>query len=88
MYRVRLAKRSERGLRAVRLGDPRGHRRIVAAIRGLADNPRPVRSTRLMAFDPPAWRIRVGDYRVVYEIHDGNVVVVDVSVAPRAEVYR
>ena len=34
------------------------------------------------------WRIRVGDWRVVYRIDDGRVVVVVVRVAPRGGVYR
>jgi mRNA interferase RelE/StbE len=88
MYQVRLAKRAERGLRSLRVGDPRGYRRTVEAIRGLADDPRPVGSKKLTAFDPPAWRVRVGDYRIVYEIDDGAVTVMVVNVAPRGEVYR
>jgi mRNA interferase RelE/StbE len=88
MYDVRLARRAERGLRAIRTGDPSAYRRIVAAIRSLADDPRPVGSTKLTGFDPPAWRVRVGGYRIVYEVDDSNVVVVIVDVAPRGEVYR
>lgn len=88
MYDVRLARRAERGLRAIRTGDPSGYRRIVAALRGLAVEPRPVGAKKLTAFDPPAWRIRVGDYRIVYELDEERVVVVVVNVAPRSEVYR
>jgi mRNA interferase RelE/StbE len=87
MYDVRLAKRAERGLRGIRLGDPRNYRRIVGAIRALADDPRPAGSKKLTAFDPPAWRVRVGDYRIVYEVDDTEVVVLVVNVAPRGEVY-
>lgn len=88
MYDVRLARRAERGLRAVRTGDPRAYDRIVTAIRALADEPRPIGARKLTAFDPPAWRIRVGEYRIVYEIDDTAIVVVVVNVAPRGEVYR
>lgn len=88
MYRVRLAKRAERGLRRIRQGDPRSYRRIVTAIRGLADDPRPPGVVKLTGFDPPAWRVRVGGYRVVYEIDDAEVLVIVVNVAPRGEVYR
>ena len=35
-----------------------------------------------------AWRIRVGDYRVIYEIHDRELVVLVVTVGHRREVYR
>lgn len=36
----------------------------------------------------PAWRVRVGDYRVIYEIHDGNLTIVVITVGHRQEVYR
>ena len=45
-------------------------------------------SSKLSVFDPPAWRIRVDDYRIVYEIWETEVVVIVVNVAPRGEVYR
>ncbi|MFV2195637.1 type II toxin-antitoxin system RelE family toxin [Nocardiopsis sp. LOL_012] len=38
--------------------------------------------------DAEAWRIRVGDYRVVYAIRDQELVVLVLSVAHRHEVYR
>jgi len=88
MYRLRVSPRCERGLRAARLSDPRSHRRLVDVIRGLADDPRPDLAAKLTAFDPPAWRLRVGDHRVVYEVHDREVVVLAVHAAPRSEVYR
>lgn len=88
MYGVRLAKRAERDLRRIRQGDPRGYERVVAAIRSLADEPVPPGVVRLTGFDPPAWRIRVGDYRIVYEIRGDELLVVGVNVAPRGEVYR
>lgn len=65
-------------------GTPR--RRVVAAIRDLAQNPRPTGSLKLTG--RPAWRIRVGDYRVIYEIHDDRLVVLIVALAHRQEVYR
>lgn len=88
MYEVRVTRPAERGLRRIRQGDPRAHTRIVAMIRSLAEDPRPASAVKLTAFDPPAWRVRAGDYRVVYEIDDTEVVVVVVNVAPRGEVYR
>ncbi len=88
MYRVRLARRAERGLRRIRVGDSRGYQRVAAAIRSLADDPRPPGATKLSPFDPPAWRLRVGDYRIVYEVDDDRVLVIAVNVAPRGEVYR
>ncbi|MGH9188289.1 MAG: type II toxin-antitoxin system RelE family toxin [Acidimicrobiales bacterium] len=88
MYQVRLGRRAERGLRRIHQGDHRGYERIVQAIRSLGKDPRPSRATKLTGVDPPAWRIRVGDYRIVYEIDDADIVVIVVNVAPRGEVYR
>ncbi len=88
MYQITVERQAERGLRRLRQGDPFAYRRIVACIRGLAEDPRPPGAVKLTAFDPPAWRIRVGGYRIVYEIHDERVLVVVVNVAPRGEVYR
>ncbi len=42
----------------------------------------------LTGYDPPAWRLRFGEYRIVYEIHDDELIVIVVNVAPRAEVYK
>ena len=88
MYRIRLEKRAERGLRRIRQGDPRGYRRVKTAIRALADESLPSGAVKLTAFDPPAWRLRVGGYRIVYEIYDDELLVVVVNVAARGEVYR
>ncbi len=88
MYQVSVQRRAERGLRRLRQGDPFAYRKLVAAIRDLAEDPRPPGAVKLTAFDPPAWRVRVGSYRIVYEIDDGRVLVVVVNVAPRGEVYR
>jgi mRNA interferase RelE/StbE len=88
MYQVRLAKRAERGLRRIRQGDPRGYERIKVALRSLANHPRPAGALMLTGFDPPVWRLRVGEYRIVYEIHDDLLIVIVVNVAPRAEVYK
>src|ERR1700722_2243280 len=56
-------------------------RRIDAAILALADNPRPSGSVKLSG-QSNLWRIRVGDYRVLYEIQDRQLIVLVVSVAP------
>ena len=88
MYAVRLAGRAEQGLKRIREGDPRSYRWVVAAIRSLSENARPTGSAKLKGFGPPAWRLRVGDYRIVYEIHEQEVLVIVVNVAPRGEVYR
>ena len=62
-------------------------RRIVRAAEELTDDPRPSGCTKL-AGDDIAWRIRVGDYRVVYEIHDNRLLVLIVRIGHRRDVYR
>jgi len=57
------------------------------AILALADDPRPPGCIKMSGYDD-RWRIRVGDWRVVYRIEDGRLVVLVVTVAPRGGVYR
>ena len=60
--------------------------RITEAIRALANNPRPPGAKKLSGRD--AWRIRVGTYRVIYEISDKELRILVVVVGPRQDVYR
>lgn len=56
------------------------------AIRLLADNPRPIGCQKLSGRE--GWRIRIGDYRVVYEINDPRKIVSIQHVGHRREIYR
>lgn len=60
--------------------------RIITALRLLELEPRPRRVTKLT--DTGEYRVRVGDYRIIYEIHDCVLVVKVVRVGHRREVYR
>ena len=62
-------------------------RRIVKAVESLADNPRPVQSKKLQGPED-LYRIRVGDYRVVYDIRDQKLIVLIVRIGHRREIYR
>ena len=59
---------------------------IKTAIAGLADNPRPYGYKKLKGED--AYRIRVGDYRVIYEIEDDKIIITVVSVGHREDIYK
>jgi mRNA interferase RelE/StbE len=84
MYRVFLERAAEKDLGRLSMGI---HDRVIAALRRLAKNPRPPGCRKLAGSDSD-WRIRVGDYRVIYEIAD-NIKVVRVNrVRHRGEVYR
>lgn len=61
-------------------------RRIKEKIDALADNPRPSGAKKLKGRSA-AWRVRVGDYRVIYEIRDAVLVVIVLRTAKRSDVY-
>ena len=79
MYRVIVERSAEKDLRRLPL-DLRF--RVADALRSLANDPRPVGSRKL-AGTKHDWRIRVGDYRVIYEIADSIY-----RVRHRREAYR
>jgi mRNA interferase RelE/StbE len=61
--------------------------RLLPKIRELAGNPRPVGCKKLQGYTD-RWRIRVGNYRVVYAIDDGRKVVDITRIAHRKEAYE
>ena len=82
-YSVVLTPSAARDLRRL----PEGVRqRIVAALQGLANNPRPPGCVKLSGGDE--WRIRVGDYRAIYRIDDTARLVTVTRIGHRREVYR
>ncbi len=82
-YRVALATSAERELQ--RLTAPLVAR-LVARLERLASEPRPAGCKKLKGADRE-WRIRVGDYRIVYEINDRARTVDVTRIAHRREVY-
>lgn len=74
-------------VRALAKLDPLARRRVQAAIELLAMDPRPARARELGGGDG-VWRVRTGDYRVLYEIDDGVLLVLVVAVGHRRDVYR
>jgi mRNA interferase RelE/StbE len=61
-------------------------RRILARLAGLETNPRPSDVRKLKGRE--AWRIRVGDYRVIFEIHDRVLQIIVIEIGHRREIYR
>ena len=84
MYRVLLERAAEHDLARL---SAQIHDRIIGAIQNLATNPRP-HGCRKLVGSKNDWRIRVGDYRVVYAIADDIRVVRINRVRHRREVYR
>lgn len=60
--------------------------RIEEKILELEQDPRPPGCKKLRGRD--AWRIRIGDYRVIYEINDGRLIVTVITIGHRREVYE
>jgi mRNA interferase RelE/StbE len=83
-YRVEILPGAKKALKAVH---ENFRRRIVTVIDSLQRNPRPVGSKKLQG-EEHAYRIRIADYRIIYEVHDKVLVVMVVRIGHRREVYR
>ena len=84
-YSLLTSKRAEKGLEKIR--NKSLLRRIVEKIDELQHDPRPVGVRKLMGSDRD-YRIRIGDYRVVYQIDDRERTVLICGVGDRKEIYR
>jgi mRNA interferase RelE/StbE len=82
-YQVVLTPSAARRLRKF---DPPVRRRLQAAIELLAIEPRPPAATRLVG-GGGEWRVRTGDYRIVYEIEEDRLLVLVLRVGHRRDVY-
>ena len=83
-YRIEVAPAAVRQLRKL---DRVAQRRVQAAIELLASKPRPSGAKKLVGGDGE-WRVRTGDYRIVYEIHDSVLLVLVVAVGHRRDIYE
>ncbi len=84
MYELLLESRAQRDLRRLPAGI---FRRVVDVLKGLPANPRPPGCRKIVG-SKNDWRVRVGDYRIVYEIDDGARLVRVMYVRHRREAYR
>ncbi len=83
-YRIDIAATAVRQLRKL---DRTAQLRVQAAIELLADNPRPKGAKKLVGGDGE-WRVRTGDYRIVYDIFDNKLLVLVVAVGYRRDIYE
>lgn len=83
-YRVEVSPAAARQLRRL---DHQARRRMQAGLELLAQDPRP-HGARMLVGGDGAWRVRTGDYRIIYEIHDSVLLVLVVAVGHRREIYR
>ena len=83
-YRIVLTAEARRNLLAL----PRDVvRKVDACILALAEKPRPPR-TRKLKGGGDFWRVRVGDYRIIYQIEDNKLLILVIRIAHRRDVYR
>lgn len=81
-YSVFILRRAQKELAGLPAVD---YQRVCQHIEKLSSSPRPSGSKKLIA--RPGWRIRVGRYRVIYDIHDSDKKVVILHVGHRKDVY-
>ncbi len=82
-YRIELRPAAVKALRKI---DPQDQQRLRGAIRLLGEDPRPPGARALQG--RPGLRVRVGNYRIIYTVDDGVLLVVVVTVGHRRDVYE
>ncbi|MEX2374306.1 MAG: type II toxin-antitoxin system RelE/ParE family toxin [Dehalococcoidia bacterium] len=82
-YSVRVTRSAAKEVEAIPLKD---RRRIVHRIEALATEPRPRGCEKLSGEEK--YRLRQGDYRILYEIVDADVIVTVIKIGNRRDVYR
>jgi len=81
-YQVRVGKRIRKAMRRFPLQD---QARIVAVLRALADEPRPAGCQPVKRVERGTYRLRVGNYRIIYVILDDEQVITVARVSRRSE---
>ncbi|MCP4896171.1 MAG: type II toxin-antitoxin system RelE/ParE family toxin [bacterium] len=84
-YSIEVAPAARRQLKKL---DHEMRRRIARRIDSLAEEPRPDGVVKLTGVSPSLYRVREGDYRILYAIEDEQLIVLVVRVAHRSNVYR
>ena len=82
MYQVVIEKQAQKQLAKI---SPPDYTKIVAALKDLAADPRPYGYKKLKG--RPGYRIRVGDYRIIYQVKDNILTVFVLIIGHRREVY-
>lgn len=83
-YSIEFTRAAAKGFRALSSKDKE---RVSQVVNGLADDHWPTRA-RALSGHPGLLRVRVGNYRIVYQVEEENSIVLIVSVGHRKDVYR
>jgi mRNA interferase RelE/StbE len=84
MHRVEFTRKAGDELRSL---DANMQQRASEAIDGLRNNPRPPGCKKLHG-EKSVWRIRIGSFRIVYQVRDDQLQVLIIKIAHRKDVYR
>lgn len=84
-YQIEFSRRAEKELKQLPRQD---QKRISDKIDALSQEPRPLGVEKLQGRGEDAYRIRVGMYRVLYEVHDRELIILVIKIGHRREVYR
>ena len=83
MYQVVIEKQVQKQLTKIRSAD---YNKVVEALKDLANNPRPHGYKKLKG--RAGYRMRIGDYRIIYNINDNILTVFVLTVGNRRDVYK
>jgi mRNA interferase RelE/StbE len=81
-YRIELRPAAAKALKHI---DPRDRSRVHGAIALLGEDPRPPGAKALQGRD--GYRVRVGNYRIIYTIHNDVLLIVVVAIGHRRDIY-
>ena len=84
MYHVLIARSAEKQLKKL---PPPAQRKIAAIIMSFAIEPRPYGSKKLSG-TAHSYRVRIGNYRVIYDIYEREIVVSVLKIGHRRDIYR
>jgi mRNA interferase RelE/StbE len=83
-YYIVFTRAAKKGLEVI---PKKSQERIINAIEELADNPRPS-GVKILQGEDGLFRIRVGNYRIIYQIQDQILEVVIIRIGDRKDIYR
>ena len=86
VYKLRLSHRADKYLFKL---DKKTHKKILDRLETLKADPYNIPGVKLMSgYSKPRYRLRIGNYRAVYDIDDKGFVVIVLFIGPRGDVYK
>ena len=82
-YEIKIKRKAQKSLSKVK--SPY-QSKIILAIKKLSIDPHPSQSKKLTGRN--AWRLRIGNFRVIYEIYNNELIILVLSIADRKDIYK